>query len=305
MTTSNQSCQANESASNNNNDDDVVVGKKDSSIHIPPSIVAAHILPFLERETYDSCITSCKEVWHASKVVSLPPWPKLCKTYKSGISAIAFAPSGKAFACGQDDGSICLWTVSGQQRTLQNHQSKILTLEFSPNEDCLASGSVDCSICIWPLQNLLPTPSALLLLTGHCQPVHSLSFFPDGTLASACHDKSIRLWDTKTGECKIRRLEDTESIESISVTSSGNLLSTASWDGTIRVWEVDQKKELRRCRTMEEKALPRTKVQFSRDGQCLYGIKGFRVRQWNMNDDSLTFLSGDRVHRTYSTTISP
>ena len=61
----------------------------------------------------------------------------------------------------------------------------------------LASGSDDFTLFLWePSVSKKP----IARMTGHQQPVTHLSFSPDGKyLASASFDKSVKLWDAKTG----------------------------------------------------------------------------------------------------------
>ena len=80
-----------------------------------------------------------------------------------------------------------------QQKALQRY----LAVKGSGPE-LLVSGSDDNTASIWE-------PSAkkkpLLRLTGHQQPVNLLSFSPDGLLlCSASFDKSLKLWNGKTGK---------------------------------------------------------------------------------------------------------
>jgi WD40 repeat protein len=200
--------------------------------YIPPSIIVEHILPFLDRDTYDNCIVINKEVFNASKVVSLPPWPQICKALNSGISYVEFSPSSQAVACSRTDGVICLWRKDGRQSTLEGHSSEVLSIAFSPTEHVLASGSVDCTVRIWFLKELIPTGN-VVVLKGHKRAVHSLHFFPNSNiLASSAHERMIRLWDLSTSSC-IGQIEQPDIIESLSVSPDGQLLASATWDGTV------------------------------------------------------------------------
>jgi ribosome assembly protein 4 len=65
-------------------------------------------------------------------------------------------------------------------------------------QEYLASGSDDFTLFLWE-----PTKGkkSLARMTGHQQLVNHLSFSPDGRLlASASFDKSVKLWDGKTGK---------------------------------------------------------------------------------------------------------
>ena len=71
-------------------------------------------------------------------------------------------------------------------------------------------------------------------LKGHTGWVWSLVVLPTGELASGSGDKTIRVWNTDTGECKQVLKGHTNTVLSLVVLPTGELAS-ASYDKTIRV----------------------------------------------------------------------
>jgi len=64
-----------------------------------------------------------------------------------------------------------------------------------------------------------------------------VSFDGEGLLASGSWDKTIKLWNVKTGEC-IRTLNGHDGmVYSVSFDREG-LLASGSWDNTIKLWNV-------------------------------------------------------------------
>jgi F-box and WD-40 domain protein 1/11 len=58
------------------------------------------------------------------------------------------------------------------------------------------SGSNDCMVKVWRAS----TGECLRTLAGHDQLVRALSFEPrSGRLVSASYDKTLKVWDLKTG----------------------------------------------------------------------------------------------------------
>jgi len=77
----------------------------------------------------------------------------------------------------------------------------------------------------------------LRTLSGHESWVYSVSFDGKGLLASGSGDKTIKLWNTKTGEC-LRTLSGHEIyINSVSFNGEG-LLASGSGDKTIKLWNT-------------------------------------------------------------------
>ena len=65
-------------------------------------------------------------------------------------------------------------------------------------EERMVSCSDDHTLCLWlPCSSKKPVAR----MTGHMQPVNHVAFSPDGSMiASASFDKSVKIWDGRTGQ---------------------------------------------------------------------------------------------------------
>ncbi|CAD8114644.1 unnamed protein product [Paramecium primaurelia] len=73
----------------------------------------------------------------------------------------------------------------------------------------------------------------------------SVCLSPDGhTLASGSFDKSIRLWDVKTGQQKAKLDCHSNGIQSVCFSPDGNTLASGSYDNSIRLWDVKNIEEI-------------------------------------------------------------
>ena len=71
---------------------------------------------------------------------------------------------------------------------------------------------------------------------GHEYSGYSMVVLPDGRLCSGGVDRTIKIWDTKTGECIKTLIGHNGSIYSLTVLPDGRLCSGSS-DRTIKIWK--------------------------------------------------------------------
>lgn len=82
-------------------------------------------------------------------------------------------------------------------------------------------------------------------LTAHEDWVHSVVVSTDGVwMASGADDKTVKIWDMATGECRMTLSGHMENVASVAITPDGKQVLSASFDESVRVWDVASGKEL-------------------------------------------------------------
>ncbi|XP_030217191.1 notchless protein homolog 1 [Gadus morhua] len=104
------------------------------------------------------------------------------------------------------------------------------------NPERLVSGSDDFTMFLWnPAEEKKP----LARLTGHCALVNEVLFSPDTRLlASASFDKSIKIWDGRTGKYLQSLRGHVAAVYQVAWSSDSRLLVSGSSDSTLKVWDV-------------------------------------------------------------------
>ncbi len=174
---------------------------------------------------------------------------KLLRTltgHSAWVYSVTFSPDGKLLAYGSDDRTIKLWHLPTGRliSTISDPSGNVVrSVAFSPDGQALATGSLN-TVNLWNLPNLLtgckvaqscrPTRT----FSGNLGIVESVAISPDAqTIASGSKDKTIKLWNLKTGKPRSTISNLSGTVNSLTFSPDGkSLVSSGSEDGTIEIW---------------------------------------------------------------------
>lgn len=123
-------------------------------------------------------------------------------------------------------------------------------------------------------------------LTAHTEWVNSLAISADGeTLVSGSADKSIKIWNLKTGALKTTLSLHSDVVNSVAISPDGKTVVSGSKDGTIKIWNLPTG-TLKATLTRSEARVD--SVVISPDGQTLVSGGGDnKIKIWNLQTGEL------------------
>jgi WD40 repeat protein len=272
---------------------------------LPTLLWIEHVLPLLDRVSWNRLCATFRELYEATRIVN-PPWPK---KIISGVGALslAFSRDGGLLASGSGDGIVRIRDRrNGQCSILEGHTNSVWTVCFSPNGTLLASGSEDNTIRLWTLSD-----RSCRILEGHTHYVLSIAFSPDGsTLASASVDESICLWGVNDGTCTSTLRDDRIGIvTSVSFAPNGGILAAGGASDVILLWNLsDDILDGGRSPPTRIEAHSETvrSIAYSPDGRFLAtGSFDNTVRLWNIIDSNCAAIFKGHIDLVSSVCFSP
>jgi len=183
---------------------------------------------------------------------------KTLRGHSHNISRVRFIAPGDEFlvSCSRDN-SVKFWEASTGfcTGTVEEHEGWVRALAVKCDGAEFASGGNDSYINVYDTK----TKKVTQTLSGHDHIVTSLAYpplppeskSPDpatlNLLVSTSRDKTVRLWDTHTGTNLHTFTDHDNWVRDVLVHRSRNYAISVSDDKAIVIWDLKNKRKLRRC----------------------------------------------------------
>lgn len=160
------------------------------------------------------------------------------------LNTLSYSPDGTLIVTGGDDGKVKLWTTKNSLcfATFSDHTAKVTDLKFIPKKgNAVLSSSLDGTIRAYDLvkYRCFRTLQAPKLTQFTCLSIDSTG---DLICAGAMEPFEVYIWSLRTGQLVDTLAGHTAPISCVSFAHQGSLLATGSWDHTVRVWDIFEKK---------------------------------------------------------------
>jgi WD40 repeat protein len=160
--------------------------------------------------------------------------------HTAAVFGVAISPDSRWLAAGCADGMVRIWDTrdpASKAREPGRHIGTVERVVFLPDGRLASAGGTEAGfgeVKIWDLAT-----GRVLDLRGHTDQVWGLASSPDGRrLATGCNDRTIKLWDTATGEEVFTLRGHMSGVIRVAFSRDGRRIASGSWDRTVRVWDT-------------------------------------------------------------------
>lgn len=159
------------------------------------------------------------------------------------VTSVRYSADGTQLLSCATDGTVHVWNVRSGQivRSVPAEHScgHAYAAAFSPTTaDIAVTENTATSTCsVWEPASTVPTS----ILSGHRGPITSVCYLPNGsTIVTAGADRTVRLWDVKSGRCMATLADHHGHVSGVAVSPDGKMLASCDLSGMMIIRKVAQ-----------------------------------------------------------------
>lgn len=230
----------------------------------------AYAISSMDNQYFAEAIGTSNEIRIWS--IELEQCIKTFQGHSDRITCLLFHPNEECIISASEDGTIRIWNIdSGECLLLIDNYYSISCIDLSPDAQLIVSSSADSAIKLWDIRNgqciktfkeqnrwynsLFFSPDGKFLMAARedifiwdinsekcimtINDCEYAKFSVDGSqIVSSSRDKSIKIWDSKTGVCVKKFKNNYEEVRSLSYSFDQRYILSSHY-GMIKVWDCN------------------------------------------------------------------
>jgi len=172
-----------------------------------------------------------------------------------------------------------------QIHSLSITQHKINSVAINPSGDWLAFGSSTLGqLLVWEWRS----ESYIMKQQGHFYDMNVVAYSPDGQyIATGGDDGKVKLWNSLSGFCFVTFHEHSGSIKGVEFAQNGQVVVSASTDGTVRAFDLYRYRNFRTFASPRPCQFSCLALDSSGEVICAGSVDTFEIFMWSMQTGRL------------------
>ncbi|MEH2231654.1 MAG: caspase family protein [Nostoc sp.] len=217
---------------------------------------------------------------------------KTLKGHTKSVVSVSFSPDSKTIISSSSDGTVRLWQIMSTlpkiviKSTLlpTTYSGTVWSAEFSKDSKLVVTAADEGVIKVWKKDEDTIIP---LSLTDNQAAVRYATFYKDSkAFISVSEDNTIRLWKyidySKIWQMKIMPMIVNSAFR-VKYSPDYQLIAATSSDGTIKLWNGDDKSDQNSLNRHKDKIFDLTFNYTGNSKQIITASRDYTVRIWNLN----------------------
>lgn len=235
------------------------------------------------------------KIWNAETGKAKKTLGGLFGSHKAAVLDASWSPNGQAVVTASADSTAVVWNAETGRKIvdLGQHEGTVVSAAYSSNSQLVVTSSLDGSVRVWDIED----GSQLAQFTVVSDHFPDARFSPnDELIALASASGFVHLWnwshkcgcDLPQDQPRVGTISKettvlaghSNDIKSVSWSTDGKKIITASHDGTAKIWEVETGQALQ---TLSGHTGQLTGAIFSKDGKTALTVSMDRsARLWDI-----------------------
>jgi WD40 repeat protein len=154
------------------------------------------------------------------------------------MGRVMYSPNGNHVLSYSSHSFLRIWDAKTGvcNHTLIGHRDGVLLyrVAYSPQGDQIVSNEEDATVRVWDAC----TGECRQIFIGHEMRANTVAYSPKGNQIATGGNGPVKAWDTKAGTCLRTLTGHTETVKQVVYSSRGDVLVSASYDKSVRLWDV-------------------------------------------------------------------
>ena len=203
------------------------------------------------------------------------------------VACTAFHAGTSRLVVGFTTGVFSLWDMPDFQNvyTLSISQEKITSVAINQSGEWLAFGAQRLGqLLVWEWAS----ESYILKQQGHFYDMNTVAYARDGqTAVTGGDDGKVKLWNTASGFCTVTFSDHSAPVTCVEFARSGNVLFSASLDGTVRAYDLVRYRNFRTFASPTPVQFVSLAVEPSGEVVCAGSADAFEIYMWSVQTGKL------------------